>query len=235
MYVRFDHSQPVTNDIQTFYFMPPHTIRYSAGQFIELTLPHDDPDERGIKRWFTLSSSPTEELLSITTKFAPERGSSFKQALRLLTPDQEVHMSDPMGDFVLPKDKARRLVFVSAGMGITPMRSMIKWLQDNQEQRDIQLLYAAQKPDDLAFVDLFKTYGLSPKLLVSQPDVSWQGGVGRLTAEEILEFAANDGQKLYFISGPEPMIETLFKDLQDRGIKRSQLVTDYFPGYEVIA
>ncbi len=235
MYVSFDHSQPVTDDIQTFYFMPPHSIRYTAGQFIELTLPHDDPDERGIKRWFTLSSSPTEELLSITTRFTSGRTSTFKHALQSLKHGQQMHMSDPMGDFVLPKDKARQLVFVAAGMGITPMRSMVKWLQDNQERRDIQLLYAAQKPEDLAFVYLFKTYGLSPKLLVSQPDVSWQGGVGRLTAEEILEFAANDGQKLYFISGPEPMIETLFKDLQDHGIKRSQLVTDYFPGYEVIA
>jgi len=88
---------------RTFYFRPEQPLSYTAGQFTELTIPHKRPDERGLKRWFTLSSSPTSELLSITTKFNNDKSSSFKKALFGLKPGAELTMAEPMGDFVLPK------------------------------------------------------------------------------------------------------------------------------------
>lgn len=231
----FHQSEIVSDNIQTFYFDPVRPVRYEAGQFIELTLHSPSPDERGIKHWFTLSSSPTEERLSITTRFTPDRGSTFKQTLLALKPGQEVNMSDPMGDFVLPTDKSRPLVFVAGGIGITPMRSMIKWLHDNQEQRTIQLIYATSTPEELVFRELFASYGLPVTLIVSNPPARWEGESGHITAERILELSPNVEDKLYYMSGPEPMMETLFKDFQKLGVDTPQLVTDYFPGYETIS
>ena len=231
MKVVFDHSAEETKNIRTFYFRPEKPVRYTAGQFIELTLPNKHPDGRGIKRWFTLSSSPTEELLSITTKFTPEKSSTFKQDLFSLKPGVLLNMADPMGDFVLPKDKTRPLVFIAGGMGITPMHSMIKWLDDNQEHRTIHLIYGASEPSQLIFRKLFAKYGLPVTLNVSQPVRGWRGGTGKLDAQKIFAMEPNIDNKLYFMSGPEPMIETMYKDFKARGVKESQLVTDYFPGY----
>jgi ferredoxin-NADP reductase len=196
-------------------------VRYTAGQFIELTIPHDNPDERGQKHWFTLSSSPTEPLPTITTKF-PSEGptSTFKQALQNLKPGDAVSMSDPMGDFVLPKDKTIPLVFVAGGIGVTPMRSMIKWLHDSQETRPITLIYAVADKKQLAFQPVFDEAGIEPVFLYE-----------RLTPEKILELAPDQPGQLYFISGPEPMVEALVEGLTKSGISESRLVGDYFPNY----
>ncbi len=125
----FDHAKDEASNIRTFYFRPEKPAHYTAGQYTELALPHPHPDKRGGRRWFTLSSSPTEDLLSITTKYAGDDDtSSFKRTLFKLKPGSEVHMADPMGDFVLPKLIQTPLVFVAGGIGITPFHSMLEWL-----------------------------------------------------------------------------------------------------------
>src|SRR5579859_2390296 len=119
MKVVFDHSQDEAANIKTFFFKSPQPIQYTAGQYVTLTIPHENPDERGINHWFTLSSAPGQEFVTITTKHAAEHGSTFKEALWALTPGTEVSMSDPLGDFVLPKLVQTPLVFVAGGIGIT--------------------------------------------------------------------------------------------------------------------
>lgn len=232
MHVRFDHVEDVAKHIKTFWFRPKHPVQYVAGQYIQLHLPHPATDERGDKRWFTLSSSPTEPLLSITTKFA-DQPSSFKQTLAKLQPGTEIYMAEPMGDFVLPKDKSRPLVFVAGGMGITPLRSMVKWLTDTGEKRKIQLIYAATRLEDIVFTELFKSYGLTPEIVLSQPPADWLGHSERLNAAKILKLSRQLSDKLIYVSGPEPMVEVLLKDLEDQGIPKHQLIGDFFPGYPV--
>jgi glycine betaine catabolism B len=232
MNVTFDHSEPVAHNIKTFWFKPERKVDYIAGQFTEIYLPHDTPDDRGIRRWFTLSSSPSEELVSITTKFASHDGSSFKRQLAALEPGMELKLADPMGDFVLPKDPSIPLVFVAGGMGITPMRSMIKWLSDTGEQRQIHLVYAVTELDDLAFEPLFRSYDLQFTPIVKHPPEGYGGQTGSLSSDRILELAGNKADSLIYLSGPEPMVETFFKDLQTKGVAAERLVTDYFPGYQ---
>src|SRR5690606_36942002 len=109
----FIKADDVARHTRTLWFRPKRPVRYIAGQFTELYLPHDDADERGIRRWFTISSPPTEELIGITTRFTDD-GSSYKRRLRALEPGAVLKMADPMGDFVLPKDPSIPLVFVAA-------------------------------------------------------------------------------------------------------------------------
>lgn len=232
MYVTLDHIETVAENIRTFWFKPTRRVRYVAGQFIEMYLPHADADSRGQKHWFTLSSSPTEELLSITTKFA-DRSSTFKQTLAALQPGAQIMLSDPMGDFVLPKDPRVPLVFIAGGIGVTPMRSMIKSLADGQDTtRSIDLLYAASKPAELAFTTLFEQQ-LGKRFIpfVKTAPAGWQGQTGSLTAERILDIVQPTPECLFYLSGPQPMTEALVKDLRAYGIARQAITTDYFPGY----
>lgn len=222
MQVLFDHSEELTKGIRTFWFKPKKPISYIAGQFIELYLPHEKTDERGQKHWFTLSSSPTEPLLSITTRIFYKR-STFKDTLLHLKPGTEVRMAEPMGDFILPKDKARRIVFVVAGIGITPMRSMVKWLKDSREKRQIHLIYAAKSEQMAVFKDLFEAYGAKIDLVLD----------GSLNASKILKLIGElKPDHLIYLSGPEPMVEEFDKDLKKLGVKPEQLLTDFFPGYK---
>lgn len=233
MKLTFDHIEDMAVNIHTFWFKPEKTVDYTAGQYTELHLVYPNPDDRGTKRWFTLSSSPTEELLSITTKFNPA-SSTFKQALLRLKPGTRLHAADPMGDFVLPKDPSIPLVFVAGGIGVTPFRSMIKWLTDKKEKRAIHMIYAANKLKEVAFRQLLESYGLKLDLVISQPTPDWKGLSGTLTPERILGLIGSIKDRLIYLSGPEPMIESLMDGLEKLGINKKQLVSDFFPGYTVI-
>lgn len=222
MRVKFVRSEPAADNIETLYFESDTKPHYVAGQFIELRIPHDNKDDRGDKRWFTLSSSPTSDLLTITTKFAADKGSSFKKALRALPPDTILDMASPMGDFVLPKDESIPLTFVAGGIGATPFHSMVQYLIDSGEldKRDITLLYAASSEGEIAFLKTFKALGDKFHTIVGE----------RLTADKVLEAANKDGY--IYMSGPEPMIEALEKDLRAAGIDKRNIQTDFFPNYD---
>ena len=224
MLATLHHIEHETPNIATFYFATPRPLRYVAGQFIEMTLPHVSPDERGIKRWFTLSSAPGHELISVTTKHA-EKSSTFKAQLWNLKPGETVDISEPMGDFVLPKDPNTSLVFIAGGVGITPFHSIIQWLVDTGQTRSIQLVYSVHSHDDLLFGALLAHDFIQVITRVDQP---------QLTAKDIDKLVGGFDDKQLFISGPEPMTESIVKQLtEDYGITQDKLITDYFPGYPI--
>lgn len=232
MKATLDHIDQTAHNIKTFWFRPERPIHQVAGEFTELYLPHDNPDERGVKHWFTVSSSPTDELMSITTKFPPEgqRMSTFKQTLLKLPIGVEVNLAEPMGDFVLPISTNLPILFVAGGIGITPVHSMVKYLHDKHEQRDITLLYTAHDSSELAFLDLFRDYKMDFEPMVQNPDPNWQGEVGTLTSERVIK-AIKSPDTLVYLSGPEAMIEALTNDLKTHGVDKRNIVTDFFPGY----
>lgn len=231
MQVTLVHTENIAKNIKTFWLEPEHHVDYVAGQFIEMYLPHENPDERGQKHWFTLSSSPTEELLAITTKHDTGLSSTFKQTLFNLPVGSEITIIEPMGDFVLPKDKAIPLVYVVAGMGVTPVRSMVKWLADNNEQRDIHIIYGVRSLEELAFRELFEGYGAKFEIMVSEPSADWTGLAGHMTAEHVLRLTKQLREPTFFVSGPEIMVENIEADMLASGVDKHRLVLDFFPGY----
>lgn len=235
MKVTLERTKNEAANIRTFYFRPERPVNYTAGQFTELTVPHKKPDKRGIKRWYTLSSSPTDELLSITTKYAgDDKTSTFKKALFSLQPGTELDAADPMGDFVLPKLIQTPLVFVAGGIGITPFHSMLEWLYATKEERPIQLLYGVRNEDEIVFQETFNKAGIEPTIVVSEPSDAWGSERGRLGAELILDLTKPTDETFVYVSGPEPMVEALEKDLKKAGLPKDRLVLDFFPNYEGI-
>lgn len=227
-----DHVESESETIKTFWFKPEKPVRYTAGQFVELTVKHDDPDDRGEKHWFTLSSTPGHELVSITTRYAgDDKSSSFKKALFHLNPGAHLAMSEPMGDFVLPKDTNIPLIFVAGGIGLTPFHSMFLHLTEVRERRDIQFLYSVHTEEDIIFQNAFEAAGVHTTIIVENPSSAWGGERGQVTPEQIMGLTEPSTESLIYLSGPETMIEVLAKGLHVAGILRRQLVTDFFPGY----
>lgn len=231
MKVVFSHKQAEAGTIYSFYFKPDRPLRYTAGQFTELTIQHEQPDDRGVRRWFTLSSSPTDTLLRITTRIEKTKRSTFKSALYNLEPGTEVQMADPMGDFVLPKIIQTPLIFVAGGIGITPFHSILSWLTEVNETRPIKLLYAVRTEDEIIFQDTFKKAGIHATIVVSQPSSAWGGERGRLSAELITGIEQPTEDTLIYVSGPEPLVESLESDFKKVGLRANQFVGDFFPGY----
>lgn len=234
MKARLDHLESLTPDIKTLWFKPERPINYISGQFIEMILIHPNPDDRGTRRWFTLSSSPTDApLVSITTKFS-DKSSTFKVALSNLKPGDSLNISEPMGDFVLPKDPTIPLVFVAGGIGITPYHSIIRWLLKTEQERSITFLYAASNEHELVFQKEFEHYGMKRIIVIGHPVGSWDGETGQLDAKRIVDLTKPSSESLIYISGPEPMVEALSNQLKDLGTSSSRVVGDFFPGYKGI-
>jgi ferredoxin-NADP reductase len=217
--------------VRTFWFQPDSKIKFNPGQFIAITVPHTNVDSRGNWREFSISSSPSEPLLGITSSFAAQNSSTFKHALSSLKPGEGVFLGEPMGDFVLPKDVSISMVFVAAGIGSTPYASMIKWLLSRKEKRQIQFIYSASRPEEFIFNEIWRDYPLDFIPIVSRPNSHWQGATGQIDAKIISELAHPIGEKLIFLAGPQSLIESLFHSLLSVGIPRRQLLLDYFPGY----
>lgn len=224
-------------DVKGFWFEPTKPFSYVPGQYLEYTLAHPGADARGIRRYFTIASAPSEGQLLIATKFAPEKGSTFKKALDEMQTGDEIVASKVSGEFVLPAGADKKLVFIAGGIGITPFRSMAKHLLARGERRDIVLFYAVRTEPDLVFRDLFeeaKRIGMRNVYILSEADKvppGWAGRTGRLDADMIKAEVFDFRERLFYISGPEPMVEGISKTLREMGVPERQIKRDYFPGY----
>lgn len=234
MKATFVQSTSLTDIIASFSFRPEKPFMYTAGQFIELTLDGHQESGQAAKRWFTLSSSPHEELLTITTRVAAAAHSDFKRALQHLKSGATVTISEPLGDFVLPKLIQTPLIFVAGGIGITPFHSMLSWLANTNEERPIHLLYSVKNEADIIFQDAFEAAKQHATVVVEQPSAAWGSERGQLTGEMITGLNVVTDETLLYVSGPEPFVQRLQGELRHHGVAHHQIVLDEFQGYEEV-
>ncbi|MBI2621492.1 MAG: RnfABCDGE type electron transport complex subunit D [Candidatus Levybacteria bacterium] len=215
-------------------FSPSKKFAYLPGQYFEWTLSHNRPDSRGVRRYFTIASSPTEGNVRLGIKIDPQKGSSFKKKLLALEKSNKIYAGQLSGDFVLPKNKSEKAVFIAGGIGITPFRSIIKFLIDKKEKRDIVLFYSCSDPAEFVYKDIFekaKSIGLKTVYVCSHPTPDWKGRIGRIDEKMIKEEVGDFKNRIYYLSGPSSMVNSYKSLIRKMDIKPHRIVTDYFPGY----
>jgi glycine betaine catabolism B len=228
--------EPKGPDTMSFWFEPPRKLAFTAGQFCMLTVPHVRPDSRGVRRFFSIASSPTEDFLLFATRFQ-DNVSSFKSALRELNVGDEVMSVHLEGRFTLPSDPGQSLVFIAGGIGITPFRSIIKYMTDAGIRRPVTLFYANRQANEILFRDVFdqaeKATGLKTVYTLSGDRVpeDWTGKVGRIDGNMIRQEVPDYPDRTYYVSGPEPMVIAFEKMLSEMGIPRGRIKKDSFQGY----
>lgn len=216
------------SDAMTFIFTADQTITWRAGQFIEYQLEHQNPDNRGISRWFTIASAPHENYVQLTTRISAP-GSSFKRALLDLKIGDVINAHEPEGDFCVD-DPAQQYVFIAGGIGITPFRSIMLDLHERNEPLNITLLYANNTPDQTVFrAEIDKLNTDHPEM-----DVHYVFAPDHIHESLIRDIVPVLQEPMFFVSGPEPMVETLGKSLLDMGIPRPHLKQDFFPNYSTL-
>ncbi|HEV8190861.1 MAG TPA: FAD-binding oxidoreductase [Ktedonobacterales bacterium] len=223
-------------DIVDFAFAPSRRLRFTPGQYLELTLPHKHSDARGNRRYFTIASSPTEDSVHLGVRFYPE-GSSFKAAMYALDGRIKVLGGQFAGDFTLPANRAQKLAFIAGGIGITPYRSMLKYLLDTKQCRDIVLLYAARTTDDIVYRDVLSEAQskLGIKIAFTLTDTAaiprnWSDGKGRIDAQMIQQVMPDFKERTFYLSGPPDMVRAHERVLRHMGVHGGQIKKDLFPG-----
>ena len=217
----------IAPDIYDFIFGLENPMKYSAGQYMEWTLGQKNPDSRGSRRYFTLASSSTEDNLKLGIKFYPN-GSSFKNSLFNMKTGSQIVASQLSGEFILPKDINKKLCFIAGGIGITPFRSMIKYLIDTNQKRDITLLFSNKLKSDIVYKEIFDEAfkKLGVKTVYVNTDT-----MGFIDETMIRREVPNFKDRTFYISGPHSMVDAFEKTLKGMGISGSQIKIDFFPGY----
>lgn len=214
-------------DTYDFVFGLPEPINFTPGQYMEFTFDHPDPDSRGNRRYLSLASSPTEPEIRLGIKFG-DPSSSFKKNLLELGKDQKIVASQLIGDFTLPKDASKKLVLVAGGIGITPYRSILKYLVDKGQRRDIVVVYTASDENQFVYKDVLKE--AEQKLGIKTIFINTKTE-GHMEKERLVKEIPDYKDRTFYISGSHGVV-TAFEDIvKSSGVPRSQIITDYFPGF----
>jgi ferredoxin-NADP reductase len=200
-------------------------------------LGHARPDNRGNRRYFTIASSADEREVRIGVKIYPG-ASSFKRSLLAMRPGNEIVASQLAGEFVLPANQQEKLVFMAGGIGITPFRSMIRYLLDRRERRPITVFYSNRTAPEIVYADVLedarKELGIRTVYTLTDannipPD--WQGRTGRVDAEMIARVVPDYRERTFYLSGPRSLVVGFQEVLRKIGIPKSRIKTDFFPGF----
>ena len=227
----------VAQDTYDFVFATPYSLSFKPGKYMEWTLGHKKIDSRGNRRYFTIASSPTEKReIRMGIKFYPN-GSSFKKKLLSMNAGEIIVASQLAGDFTIPRSKKKKLVFIAGGIGITPFRSMIKYLIDTKQKRDIVLLYSNKTPADIAYKNILdqaeKELGI--KIIYTVTDKikpgTWQGRTGYIDTRMIVQEIPDYSERYFYLSGTHGMVTTFDSVLQEMGVGKSHIKKDFFPGF----
>jgi len=232
--VRLVQLQHEAENAASFLFEPDAPISYDAGQYLRYTLPHANPDNRGVARSFTIASFPGEPTIRLTTRLS-EPPSSFKRTLAHLQPGAIVQTSGPFGRFVYGEPDSPA-VFIAGGIGITPFRSIIGDLAFRKIHASITLLYS-NRTADIPFRRFFDAVQPDwPELelvyTVTQPPADWSGPRGRIDAAFIKQRVRDITQPVFFVSGPTALVETMRGTLSEMGVEASRVKHEAFPGYD---
>lgn len=218
--------RPLGGDVHEVVFRPAAPVRFSAGQYLELDVPHAGTDRRGSRRTFTISSPPGAEQLTVAVR-RPERTSSFKRALLELEPGASVRAASVQGDFI-PPARPRPVAWIAGGIGVTPFLSHAR-----SAPHDAVLIYAVPDAAHIAYRDELVDAGV-PVVLVapSAPTdlpAGWQHVAATALDADLVAAAVPDlAGRLAYISGPPAMVDALRGGLRRRcaGVR-----TDRFTGY----
>jgi len=209
--------------VYTFVFKSAEPLTWQPGQYMHYVLNHPNPDSRGVERWFTISSAPYEQNIVITTRMAADHGSSFKAALLALNVGDELEADGPKGGFTL-RPNASRHVLIAGGIGITPYHAMLAQLGHDKQSANADLLYANSDDNFVFGAELDKLAAADPTLRIIK-------FVGKKITEPDLAAYQTDKNIIFYLSGPEAMVQSYEGLLHLMGADEARVVTDYFPGY----
>lgn len=212
-------SRNEAGNVRTFVFET-GGLTWIAGQAQAYVLAAAGQSEDEQQRWFTIASAPSESAIHISTRVTASR---FKQTLNAMRPGDRIVAHSLEGDFTWEDASATPVVLVAGGIGVTPFRSILLERQSRNRPLAATLLYF-NRPGEIPFqreLDELTRRHSSFSMRIIEGE--------RITAERILELAPESRDRVLYLSGAEPMVESVGAALRERGVDVKQ---DWFPGYD---
>lgn len=225
MKFRIEEKRKEVDDIYSFIFQPQEPVTWQAGQYALYRVSHDNPDNRGETRIFTISSPPFQKRIMLTTNYSFEESSSFKKALFAKKAGDVVEAIKIDGKFTVNKEY-QKLVFIAGGIGITPFHSILLDLEEKKDYRDIILVYSNKNEEHIVFKDTLNN--LAERY--SKLNIKYIFSPQRADENLIKETVPDLEERVFYISGPMRLVKAVEETLYQLKVDKENIKKDYFPG-----
>jgi ferredoxin-NADP reductase len=225
---------PRLTDTTSFRFSRPPEYTFQAGQFFTITL---QSPEGPLTHSFSHADSPTEQWVELTTRLT---GSPFKNALDSLVIGGSAEIDGPYGKFLFAGEEPR-IAFLTGGVGLTPVRSMLRYLVDTGGAgrvagQEIVLIYGSMTEDAILYREQVEEFaralpGMRVVHVITKPTPAWDGYSGFITSDVVKAELGDPRDWKYYVVGPPPMIDAMEKVTNALEIPESRITVEGFAGY----
>ena len=225
---------PETPNIKTFRFRLPSggplPFTFLPGQFLNVAL---SIGGARMNRSYSISSSPHQrDFVELSVK-REERGAVSRHVVDLFKVGDAIEASGPVGKFTFAGTEADSVVLISAGVGITPMMSVARYLSEQSWPGDIFFLFTVRNPADFIFEKTLAALAArNPKLhltvTMTKPGPDWKGPRGRMTKELLARSVPDIATRRIHICGPLPMMEATKALLSELGVASDHVKAEAF-------
>jgi ferredoxin-NADP reductase len=220
-----------TKEVKTFVLETKEEYSFVAGQYANFTIEKDKGKE---SRIFSISRAPDEKNISFTTIISD---SYFKQRINSFVGGEEIEVSEAMGTFTLEKSKGEGIVFLVGGIGITPVKSILEFLDNKKEKRDITLLYSNKTIERIVFKEKLEKINENWDLLKIIHFISQEENIpkeyekGRINKEMIENYVGDIASKTFYIVGPPAFAKAMKEITKEKHLLETHIITEDFSGY----
>ena len=206
---------------------------FKPGQYCLVSIPVGDRTE---DRALSIASSPTRGDSVLFSTRGSE--SPYKNAFFSLKPGDLVSIMGPMGQFVFDGSSPLS-VFLSGGIGITPLKSMVEFAADTKLEHRIILCFGNRSQDEIPFYQALveasqSNLNIEIVNVISGSDAlqkGWTGPTGRINEALIRKFIDSPTEARYFICGPPGMVSGLIDMLETIKVPKDHINFEKFNGY----
>ena len=233
----FRRKEEIADGTMAFHFEKPGGFAFKAGQFGDFTLINPiETDVEGNTRGFSLASAPYEDALMFATRM---RDTAFKRVLKTMKIGTEVSLDAPYGSFTLHNNPRIPAVFLTGGIGVTPVRSIVLQAAHDNLPHKIFLFDSNRRPEDAAFLgQLMEAQEKNPNYTfvgtmteMEKSSQKWVGETGYFTKPMLVEYIGDLTVPIYYIAGPAAMVTAMRKTLNEAGVDDDNIRTEEFSGY----
>lgn len=228
--------EPESATIRSLYLEPEDGAglpAFSPGQFLTVRLP---VGERGVTRSYSLSSAPSDPWYRISVKREPH-GTASGYVHDVLAEGDVIEARGPAGGFAL-SDSERPVVLLSAGVGVTPMLSMLRHVvfegRRTRGARPTTFVHAARNARERAFFREARELaaaadGVGVFSILSRPepgahDHHVTGRIGREVLQDILPI----GDYEFYLCGPGGFMQSVYDALRALGVRDARIFAEAF-------
>lgn len=220
-----------THDVKAYKILLNDDFDYSCGQYVLISI-EDNEEFADANKPFTISSSPTcNRCIELTIKKVGE----FTTFMHNIEPGTNLRVNGPLGDsLIFDENIDRDVVFISAGSGITPFISSLRYKVANGLENNVVLFNGNRTREDIIFRDELEELSVRDDIrvintLTREPeDSDWDGERGHVDIEMVKKYVDDICSKIFYLCGPPKMIEEFEEGLGEMGLPEEQIKREYW-------